>query len=92
MYRATVKELAVYCTEMMPGTNYDRFYVDELVKKYPGQENLEAFIIKVKAISVPAGDEFVHEFLMLVDAKAHLLKLEKEKERAEKEAARKAEA
>ena len=92
LYRRTVKVLAVYCTEMMPGTNYDRFYVDELVKKYPGQEKLEEFIVKVKAISVPAGDEFVHEFLMLVDAKAYQLKLQKAKENEEKQAAKKLEA
>jgi len=76
----------------MPGTNYDRFYVDELVKKYPGQEKLEEFIEKVKAIPTPAGDDFVHDFLMLVDAKAYQLKIAKAKENEEKQAAKKLEA
>jgi len=89
-YRETVKSLAVYCTEKMSGTNYDRFYVDELVKKYPKQEDLEALIEKVKSIKdQPTVPEFVHEFLMLVDAKAALLKVQKEKEAADREEERK---
>ena len=35
-YRATVKDLIAICVENMPGTNYDKFYVDELVKRYMG--------------------------------------------------------
>jgi len=34
-YRQTVKDLIAYCVEKMPGTNYDKYYIDELVKKYP---------------------------------------------------------
>jgi len=70
LYRLTVKTLAQYCTEKMPGTNYDRFYCDELVKKYPKQEDLEALIVKVKSISATTTETFVTDFLMLVDAKA----------------------
>ena len=33
-YRETVKMLAAYCEEKMPGTKFDKFYVDELVKKH----------------------------------------------------------
>ena len=54
----------------MPGTNYDRFYVDELVKKYKEQEALEALIEKIKSIEAKPGDDFVTEFLMLVDTKS----------------------
>jgi hypothetical protein len=46
-YRLTVKSLAALCVEKMPGTNYDRFYCDELVKKYKKQEDLEALIVNV---------------------------------------------
>jgi hypothetical protein len=34
----------------MTGTNYDKFYVDELVKKYMQQADLDALITKVKEI------------------------------------------
>jgi GTP1/Obg family GTP-binding protein len=33
-YRETVKDIVKYCEEKMPGSRYDRFYVDEMVKKY----------------------------------------------------------
>lgn len=65
-----MKQIAQYCTEKMPGTKYDRFYVDELVKKYPKQEDLEALFEKIKNISASNTDDFVKDFLMLVDAKA----------------------
>jgi len=49
-YRLTVKSLAALCVEKMPKTNYDRFYCDELVKKYKKQEDLEALIVNVQSI------------------------------------------
>ena len=54
----------------MPGTNYDRFYVDELVKKYKEQEALEALIEKIKSIEATTCEDFVKDFLMIVDTKA----------------------
>jgi len=47
----------------MPGTRYDRFYIDELVKKYPKQDQLDDLIAKIKAIGAEAGEGFQHEFL-----------------------------
>lgn len=43
-YRESTKQLLEICTEKMPGTKYDRFYVEELVKKYPKLEDLQAFL------------------------------------------------
>lgn len=34
-HKETTKALIAFCVEKMPNTNYDRFYVEELVKKYP---------------------------------------------------------
>lgn len=31
----------------MPDTKYDKYYVEELVKKYPKLEDLEAFFAKI---------------------------------------------
>jgi hypothetical protein len=84
VYRETVKGLAAYCSEKMPGTNYDRFYVDELVKKHKSQEALDELITKVKSIEATNCEDFVKDFLMLVDTKNQLLKIQKEKELAEK--------
>jgi len=33
--RVLLKELSDYCESKMPGTKYDRYFVEELVKKYP---------------------------------------------------------
>ena len=49
-YRASIKELIGLCTSNMPETNYDRFYVEVLVKKYPGQEDIDGLIETIKAI------------------------------------------
>jgi len=35
IYREGVKKLIGICVEKMPGTLFDKFYVDELVKKFP---------------------------------------------------------
>lgn len=47
-YRETTKQLLNFCTEKMPDTKYDRFYVEELVKKYPQLEDLQAFLEKIQ--------------------------------------------
>lgn len=39
--------MIAFCTEKMPETKYDRFYVEELVKKYPKLDDLETFFNKV---------------------------------------------
>ena len=55
----------------MSGTNYDKFYVDELVKKYMQQADLDALIVKVKAIgSQPSVPEYVSKFLDIVESEA----------------------
>jgi hypothetical protein len=33
-YRDTVKELSNYCESKMPGSKFDRFFIEVLVKKY----------------------------------------------------------
>lgn len=53
----------------MAGTKYDRFYIEELVKKYPKQEQLDALFEKIKAITAEDVPSFQNEFLLIVDAK-----------------------
>jgi len=70
----------------MPGTKYDRFYVDEMVKKYPKQEQLDALFEKIKAITATDVPTFQNEFLLLVDAKhAELQRQQKAKDEAKKQ-------
>jgi hypothetical protein len=33
-YKNSIKELITICEQKMPGTKYDRFYCEEMVKKY----------------------------------------------------------
>jgi hypothetical protein len=55
----------------MTGTNYDKFFVDELVKKYMQQVDLDALIAKVKAIGTqPTVPEYVSKFLDIVESEA----------------------
>ena len=52
----------------MPGTLYDKFYCDELVKKYPTKEVLDELIEKVEKIPTEGRttQEVVIEFLTTV--------------------------
>jgi len=52
----------------MPETNYDRFYIEELIKKYPKLEDLDEFFNKVVQISAIDKDVFIKEFLTIVDS------------------------
>ena len=69
----------------MTGTKYDRFYIDELVKKYPKQEQLDVLFNKIKAITAKDVPAFQNEFLLIVDAKyAEIQQEEKNKAAAKK--------
>ncbi len=46
----------------MPKTNYDRYFVEELVKKYPKLEQLEKLLQTVKDID-ETPENFVDVFL-----------------------------
>jgi len=73
----------------MEGTNYDKFYVDELVKRYPTQEQLDALIATIKEIGAqPSVPEYVEKFLAIVETeKERTKRLEKEdSEKRQKEA------
>jgi hypothetical protein len=48
LYRLTCKEFSNFCCEKMPGSNYDKYYIEEMVKKFPKQENIEGLFAKVK--------------------------------------------
>jgi DnaJ family protein C protein 2 len=82
IYKTAQKDLIAYCEERMPGTRYDRFYIDELVKKYPKQEQLDGLVVKVKAIEATEPESFQHEFLQIVDA-GYLAKKAAEDKQAE---------
>ena len=54
--------MARYCEEKMPGSRLDKFYVDEMVKKYTKQDDLDRLFEQIKAIDAPAGEEFIDKF------------------------------
>jgi DnaJ family protein C protein 2 len=94
LYRETCKDLVVFCNQKMPGTKYDKFYIAELVKKYPKQEQLDELVAKVKAINQTSVDGFVNEFLDLVNDRDTELEKQKEdlkKKQQEEEEQRQAE-
>jgi len=75
-YRLLVKEVMAYCCEKMPGTNYDKFYLEEMVKKYRAMAALEELYEKFKAIEVESVEDYVTAFLTIVD-KAEIEKRQK---------------
>ena len=52
----------------MPGSRFDKFFVDELVKKYPKQDVLDKLVESIHAIDAPEGDEYIVKFRLLVDS------------------------
>jgi hypothetical protein len=64
------KQLTELCTKGMPGTTFDKFYCESLIKKYPEQEQLDALIAEVTAIEADSVDAFVEAFKVVVDAGA----------------------
>jgi hypothetical protein len=43
-YKNSVKQLIALCDNKFPGTRYDRFYCEEMVKKYPKQQELDELV------------------------------------------------
>lgn len=67
-YRETTKALIAFCTEKMPESKYDRFYLEELIKKYPKLEDLDAFFNQVVQITAIDKDMFIKDFLTIVES------------------------
>lgn len=51
----------------MPDTNYDRFFVEEHVKHYKTQEQLEEFVALVKEIEEDNQEAYVKAFKRVVN-------------------------
>ena len=85
-WRGTVKEIIIFASKKMPGTNYDKFYFGELVKKFPKQEELEEFFDKMKAIEAKTPEEYIEQYEQMVsDKKEDVQKEKEEKEKKLKE-------
>lgn len=53
-----VKDLTTVCVEKLPGTKYDKYFVEEFVKKIKTNEELEEFIANIRALKVGSLDDF----------------------------------
>ena len=71
----------------MPGSRYDRFYVDEMVKKYQKQDALDKLFESIKSIEAPIGEQFIDQFRKLVDSANYQKEQELKKEKEAKLAA-----
>jgi DnaJ family protein C protein 2 len=67
-YRETAKDLATFCEASMPGTKFDKFFVEEMVKKYPTQGPLDELVSRIKGIESKSVDDFIDKFRTMVDA------------------------
>ena len=63
----TCKTLSELCESKMPGTRYDKFFVETLVKKYPGQEKLEGLLKQVEELQGDTVEEVVVAFKKIVE-------------------------
>ena len=58
--REAVKQLSAICEERLPGTNFDRYFIQEFAKKFKNAEGIEAVITRLR--DVRGGfDEFKFE-------------------------------
>jgi len=59
-YRLTVKEITIYCAEQMPTCiRFDKYYLEEMFKKYPKQEQLDGLFEQLKGFT---DDDFETQF------------------------------
>lgn len=52
----------------MPETRYDRFYIEELVKKYPKLQDLQKLLEQVQGIKAKNKEKFIEKFINIVEA------------------------
>ena len=57
-----VGALITISREKMPGTKYDKFYMEEVAKKFKSDAHLEEFVEEVKLIQRQKGNPFAQEF------------------------------
>ena len=69
LYREAVKEVIQICETKMPNSKYDKFYVQEMVKKFPTNEAIDELIQKLNNIESKSTDDYVITFLSIVDKK-----------------------
>lgn len=47
-YRLTCKEFNIFACSKMPGGKFDKWYIEEMVKKYPKQEDMDVIFDRIK--------------------------------------------
>lgn len=56
------------CVEKMPGTRFDKIFVEGLVPKYPKQEQLDDLISRIEAIEAENSDMYMSEFEKIIQS------------------------
>lgn len=67
-YKETTKKLLEICGEKLPGTRFDKFFVEGLIPKYPKQEQLDDLIGRIDAIATDDAREYAVEFEKIIKA------------------------
>ena len=49
-------------------SKFDKFFVEEMVKKYPTQGPLDELVSRIKGIESKSVDDFIDKFRTMVDA------------------------
>ena len=69
-YRDTCKEVVRVCGEKMPSSKYDKFYLQEAVKRYPDQGSVDIFLSELTCLFGRKHDSLEAleaEFLKIID-------------------------
>ena len=67
-YKETTKKLLEICGEKLPGTRFDKFFVEGLIPKYPKQEQLDDLIGRIDAIETDDAQQYRVEFEKIIKA------------------------
>jgi len=73
-----IKELTAQCTDKLAGTKFDRFFVEEFVKKIKGIEELEEIVNLLKN-SEKGDQETFERFETLISSKGSKAEQERDK-------------
>lgn len=87
LYRATCKEFTLYVVDKMPTSKYDKFYLSEMVKKFPNQEKIDALFSEIKAFKDDTFEEEFQDRLDVMNNVKKVVKVEEVKVEEKKEAA-----
>lgn len=73
LYKNTCMEFCQFCVKKMPGSQFDKFYIAEMVKKFPKQEDMDELFATIKGFDDDTFESQFQKFTEDMKAKSQSL-------------------